>query len=286
MKIGLATCKTVAVLTESEQKLIPFFKKKDVFAEAAVWNDATINWTLYDYLIIRSVWDYHLNIAAFSKWLNYIEDKGIKTLNSAGVIRSNQHKFYLKSLQAKGVAIVPTIFIDKTKNLDLSPVRDTGWQQAVIKPAISASSFLTETFAQDELEKIENTYKTVALERDLLIQQFMPEVQDFGELSILFFNRKYSHSVLKTAKENEFRVQSEFGGTTKSYKPDDSIIKTASEILSQFKGPILYARVDGIIKDGKFILMEIELIEPDLFFEYDKMSLERFVEATMEIISQ
>ncbi|MGI9552490.1 MAG: ATP-grasp domain-containing protein [Aurantibacter sp.] len=285
MKIGIVTCEKVESLVSSEQPLIPLFRQKNFIAEAVVWNDPEVSWKEYSHLLIRSVWDYHLDPTAFSKWLDQVENYGIKTLNSIETIRANQHKFYLRGLEDKGVEIVPTVFIDKTKDLNLSSLKDIGWRQAVIKPAISASSFFTEAFVLASLGEIENKYRSLAQERDLLIQKFMPEVRTFGELSIIFFNRKYSHTVLKRATANEFRVQSEFGGTTRSYQPNMAIIATASDILSRFDGPILYARVDGLIRDGRFILMEIELIEPHLFFEFEKMSIERFVKATLEIIS-
>lgn len=284
MTLGIVTCTEVDELTKSEQRLIPLFQREHVIAKAVVWNDATVDWEAYDYLIIRSVWDYHLHHEAFTDWIATLESKGIKTLNPVQVIRSNQHKFYLKRLQEKGIAIVPTQFVNQTKDLDLSAVRHVGWEQMVIKPAISASSFLTETFSKDQLGEIENTYTPIARRRDLLVQQFMPEVRHFGELSLIFFNRTYSHTVLKTATSGEFRVQSEYGGSTVTYRPSNMIIETAKKILSQFDGTLLYARIDGLIQNGRFVLMEIELIEPDLFFEYDKEAAQRFVNATLDIV--
>lgn len=284
MKVGLVTCADIHQLTVSEQRLIPLFKSKGVFAEAVVWSDPTIEWTDYDYLIIRSVWDYHLAPQDFSLWMATVEELGVRTLNPIALLRSNQHKFYLRTLEEKGVAIVPTLFIGKTEAFDLSIVDRLGWQQAVIKPAISASSFLTETFRTDDWKPTEKRYVPIARERDLLVQKFMPEVLEFGELSIIFLNRKYSHTVLKQATAGEFRVQSEFGGTTQKYRPDAEILKTASDILSQFEGTILYARIDGLLHAGKFVLMEIELIEPDLFLEYDQEASSRFVHAALEIM--
>ncbi|MGB5821333.1 MAG: hypothetical protein WBG90_17745 [Saonia sp.] len=286
MKIGIVTCKEVSSLTTSEQALLSLFGKKNIIAEALVWDDPSINWAIYDNLIIRSIWDYHLHPETFSAWLRRIENYGIKTLNPISTIRSNQHKFYLKKLEEEGVKIVPSLFIDQTPDLDLSRLKELEWQQAVIKPAISASAFLTEMFVPKEVAKVQKKYKTIAFERDLLVQKFMPEVQSFGELSLLFFNGHYSHTVLKKAASGEFRVQSEYGGITKPFEPDNSIIATASHILSQFGEGILYARVDGLIKEGEFILMEIELIEPDLFFEYRKGSIEMFVAAAIQMMEQ
>ncbi|WP_411028896.1 RimK family alpha-L-glutamate ligase [Spongiimicrobium sp. 3-5] len=285
LRLGIVTCSTVPNLTESEQALIPLFATQEIIADALVWNDASIVWKDYDYLIIRSLWDYHLHLKDFLKWLEDLENYGVKTLNALPLLKSNAHKFYLKELEKQGFTIVPTIFHEKTKPLDLSSLQGSGWKKAVIKPAVSASAFLTEKFEVGNFDNIEKKFNGLAHGRDLLIQKFMPQIQSFGELSIIFFNRKYSHTVLKTAVPNEFRIQSEFGGVAHGYEPNASIIETAAHILSAFEGDILYARVDGLVHDGNFILMELELIEPELFFDHKKGALERFVEATLEIIT-
>ena len=284
MKIGIVTCRAIPQLSQSERPLIPMFQKKNIKAEPLIWNDPSINWKAYDCLIFRSVWDYHTDSGAFKEWLQKLQDANIKTLNAVHIIMANQHKFYLRDLEEKGVKIVPTLFIDKTDGLSLSAIKGQGWQKAVIKPAVSASAYMTEAFILEDVEEIEEKYKEVASKRDLLVQKFMPEVNDFGELSILFFNRSYSHTVLKTAKSDDFRVQSEYGGQTKTFTPNANIIETAQSILSQFPGDMLYARVDGIIRNNAFVLMEIELIEPHLFFEFCEKTKERFVDAAIELI--
>ena len=284
MKIGIVTCKKVAALTKSEQALIPLFKEKNIVAEAVVWNNPAVIWEQYAYLIIRSIWDYHLNPIAFNQWLQYLATKNIKTLNALSILQANQHKFYLKKLAEQGIKIIPTLFIKQTNNFNLAEVRSMGWEKVVIKPAVSASSFLTDLFTVSDIDAIETKYQPIAKERDLLVQKFMPAIQTFGELSIIFFNRKYAYTVLKTAKEKEFRVQSEYGGNTRLYQPTESIIQTASNILTHFSGDMLYARVDGLVINGEFILMEIELIEPQLFFDLDQQFIHQFVEAARELL--
>lgn len=285
MKVGIVTCSKEPDLTKVDQALIPLFLAKGIKAEPVVWNDTSVKWRDFNHLILRSVWDYHLHIHEFSKWLDRLDQLGIPLLNPTSIIRKNYHKFYLKDLREKGVQIVPTLFLKKSNQFSLNDLEKTNWKQAIIKPAISASAYLTELFNIEACHKIENKFRAVAIERDFLIQKFMPEVQTFGELSILFFNRKYSHTMLKTAKSNEFRVQSDFGGTAQLFHPTKNIIEQAFQILSNFEGDILQARVDGVIRNGKFILMEIELIEPQLFFEYSLNSYELFVKSVYNLIN-
>ena len=284
--IGLITCKKLPALTASEQLLIPIFARHNINATSLVWDDETINWSNYDYLIFRSIWDSHLNPVAFSNWLRHLKNINVKTFNPVDTVQFNQHKFYLKYLEQKGVAIIPTLFIEKTDRLYLGELKNKGWKKAVIKPAISASAYLTELFDIDDIQKIEEKYHDIAIEKDLLVQQFMPEIQSFGELSLIFFNKKYAHTVLKTAKDKDFRVQYEYGGKTKIYYPDKTIIETAEKIVKLFDGDILYARVDGVIKNNELVVMEIELIEPELFFEYGDNARERFVEAAIELMNK
>jgi len=284
MRIGIVTCQEIPDLIEKEKPLIPLFSSKGIVAEPLVWDDPSINWAEYNFLIIRSIWDYHKRSEEFLSWLDMLDLKKVRTLNSSEVIRSNRHKFYLKELQSKGVNIIPTIFIDKTDDLDLQSVMDLSWDKSVIKPAVSASAFMTESFLSEHLLEVESKYKNVAQTRDLLIQKFVPEVQTFGELSIIFFNRKYSHTVLKTPKKNEFRVQEEYGGLSILYDPGDNIIEAAMGILNWYIGDILYARVDGVVVNNQFSLMEIELIEPDLFLDHHPEARSRFVESAIDLI--
>ncbi|HJS00019.1 MAG TPA: hypothetical protein VJ780_03700, partial [Flavobacterium sp.] len=110
MKIALLTCEKFPNLTPSDQLLIPALAKYDIEAKAEIWDDTSVNWTNYDYLIFRNTWDYYEKEEKFNLWLDQIEKLGIKTLNSLEIIQQNKHKFYLKSLQEKGVKIIPTYF--------------------------------------------------------------------------------------------------------------------------------------------------------------------------------
>ncbi len=283
MKIALLTCRDWPGVYEKEQKLaLEISKELDVKVE--IWNDPTVNWASFDCLIFRNVWDYFEFPKEFGEWLDMIEGLNIRTLNPLSIIKQNHHKFYLKDLQNQGIDIIPTVFIPKNTGLDLSILKENNWEKAVIKPAVSAGSYMTTLFSQDEIPTIEAEYTPIALERDLLIQPFMPEIQKMGEISILFFQGQYSHSVLKKPKGEDFRVQAQFGGQYQEYFPDNSVIQTAENIVKTFSGELLYARVDGILKDGKFLLMEIELIEPDLYFDYAPEAKKNYLKALEKMV--
>jgi glutathione synthase/RimK-type ligase-like ATP-grasp enzyme len=278
IKIALLTCQNWPGALASEQTFAKEFPPHyDVQVE--VWNDPSVKWSDYDYLIFRTIWDYFDYPAEFDAWLDTIDQQNIKTLNPIRIVKRNQHKFYLQDLQNQGINIIPTVFIPKNTGLDLSFLAKNNWTQAVIKPAISAGSYATALFSINDIDKIAADYAEIAVERDLLVQSFMPEIQTMGEISILFFNGQFSHAILKKPKAQDFRVQSQFGGDYQIYQPDASVIEIAAHIVKIFGENLLYARVDGILKDGNFLLMEVELIEPDLYFTQVPAAKDRFFEA-------
>jgi glutathione synthase/RimK-type ligase-like ATP-grasp enzyme len=284
MKIALLTCENLPNLTPADQLLIPALAKHSVYAEAVLWDDKNIDWQDYDYLIFRNTWDYFEKENEFNIWLDTIEKMGIKTLNTIKTINQNKHKFYLRDLEKKGIKIIPTCFIDKTTNLDLATLIPSQWKKAVVKPAFSAGSYLTAAFDMVDVNKINEQYLSIASEKELLVQEFMPEVQTLGETSFIFFNKKFSHCVNKKPIEGDFRVQVQFGGKYQLVNPTAILIQKAQEIVNTFAEDLLYARVDGIIIENELHLMEIECIEPDLYFNLSEGSMDKFVNAILALI--
>jgi len=234
MKIALLTCEKLPELYSADQLLIPELAKHNITAQAAIWNDKTINWSDFDGLIFRNTWDYYEKETEFNAWLDHIEKLGIKTLNALEIVKRNKHKFYLRDFQQQGIAILPTVFIEKTNNLNLAQIIPQHWTKAVIKPAFSAGSYLTEVFEVSDIEKINATYQSIAKDKDLLLQQFMPEIETEGETSFVFFNKKFSHAVNKKPAKGDFRIQVQFGGQYTAVKPNASLIEQAQNIVNTF----------------------------------------------------
>jgi glutathione synthase/RimK-type ligase-like ATP-grasp enzyme len=284
MKIGILTCGKLPQLLESDQQIIPALAKHGVNAKAVIWDDPSINWSEFDYLIFRNTWDYYEKETEFNSWLDQIEKLGVKTLNPINIIKKNKHKFYLRELEKQGITILPTLFLDKTNGLNLKELIPTHWKKAVIKPAFSAGSYLTEVFDVKDLDKINRNYQNIASEKELLLQEFMPEIQTLGETSFIFFNKKFSHAVNKKPAEGDFRIQVQFGGKYSLTQPTAELIEKAQKIVNTFPEKLLYARVDGIAIGNEFHLMEVECIEPDLYFNLSEGAIDRFVSSIIELI--
>jgi glutathione synthase/RimK-type ligase-like ATP-grasp enzyme len=284
MTIGLLTCEKLPDLTIADQQLIPELAKHNIIAKAVIWNDKTINWSDFDYLIFRNTWDYFEKEIEFNLWINQIEQLGIKTLNPIEIIKQNKHKFYLREMETEGISILPTIFIDKTEHLNLAEIIPKHWKKAVLKPAFSAGSYQTSVFNVSEIKKTNDEYTKIAQEKELLLQEFIHEIQTLGETSFIFFNKKFSHAVNKKPIEGDFRVQSQFGGRYTLIQPSQQLIDKVQKVVNTFHDKLLYARVDGIVIDTELHLMEIECIEPDLYFDISEGALERFVASIIELI--
>ena len=283
MNVGILTCARLPELLESDQKLIPLFKQYNINAKAVIWDDDSIDWTTFDYLLFRNTWDYYQKENAFNDWLKKMESLGIKTLNPLAVIQQNKHKFYLKELEKKGVLILPTVFLEKNSKKNLENILPKSWKKIVIKPAFSAGSYLTKLVDSSELEPIQKEFEEHFETKDFLLQEFRPEIKELGETSLIFFNGNFSHAINKKPVEGDFRVQIQYGGNYTLVEPSIELITQAQAILKQIPEKLLYARIDGIVKDNQLHLMEIELIEPDLYFDIAIGSRERFVEAFLKV---
>jgi glutathione synthase/RimK-type ligase-like ATP-grasp enzyme len=287
-KIGLLTCATWDGLLEKE---ILFAKELTAFEPnwevlPVVWNDETIDWAGFDVLIFRTIWDYFRHPVAFNLWLDKIEKLGIKTFNSIETVRKNHHKFYLRDLENKGIDIVPTFFLSKGTPLDGDLLRKIGSEKAILKPAISAGSHETRLFSANEADEVAAQSQDLIAQQDLLLQPFLEEIKTAGEVSMLFFNGQFSHAVVKTPVSGDFRIQVQYGGKYVPYAADAALIETGRRVVTAFSDEtLLYARVDGVLRNGRFLLMELELIEPDLYFDFATDGKQNYFKALKKRLS-
>jgi glutathione synthase/RimK-type ligase-like ATP-grasp enzyme len=206
----------------------------------------------------------------------------IPTINEIDTIIWNINKNYLKELQARSVTILPTEFVSTSSEFTLDYIHEKSWKECVIKPSISAGSFHTKRFSKEDISSIEKEYKSLFSNHTFLIQEYEQLIETKGETSLIFFDKQYSHSVIKTPKQGDFRIQSQFGGTYTLYEPPAYVIEAAHFGLSQIDANLCYARVDGIEKEDKFYIMEVELIEPDLYFQYCPQAKKMFVSSIVK----
>jgi glutathione synthase/RimK-type ligase-like ATP-grasp enzyme len=253
------------------------------------WRNKKVNWQQFDAVVIRSPWDYQDDANAFISVLKEINHTNTILLNSLVTVCWNIDKIYLKSLAEHQVNIVPTSWEKNVSRQDLVRFfNDFNCQQLVIKPRISANADNTFLLAKDTCEQFYSTLESFFGQAEFMVQPFMNSVVDEGEFSLFYFDGSYSHAILKTPKENDFRVQEEHGGKLQTITPEKVLLTQAEHalaVITQLTGEIpLYARLDFVRdKTGNlteaFALMEAELIEPSLYFNMDEKSAQNFANA-------
>jgi glutathione synthase/RimK-type ligase-like ATP-grasp enzyme len=248
--------------------------------ELVSWRQANVNWDNYAVVIIRTPWDYQDDAPAFLAQLKRIENSTAILENSLEIVNWNIHKRYLQQLAAKGVDIVPTLWREQFDADELTEYFDLlATEQIVIKPCISANADNTFWIKKgQEAELIDALYSAFSA-RDFMIQPFIQSVIEEGEFSCFFFDGNYSHSILKTPKKGDFRVQEEHGGQLTLIEPESKLKKQALDAVNKIGQMPLYARVDFVRNGDSFALMEAELIEPSLYFNMDPESPMRFAKA-------
>lgn len=244
------------------------------------WNHPA-DWNRFDLVIIRSPWDYQDHPDHFMNVLKAIEDSSAVLANNLEIVRWNIHKDYLFELQEKGVELLPT---RKIYSPGLSDINETfaalNATELIIKPVIGANA--DDTF---RLKKgLPDTYHHILQqfrERECYLQAFEENILNEGEFAVMYFNGKRAHTVLKTVKKGDFRVQEEHGGGVLAIpNPEKELLSAADRAMDAVPFIPLYARVDLVrTKDNSFALMELELIEPCLYFRFDSSAPHDFAQA-------
>ncbi len=246
------------------------------------WSDRAAN--RYDAVIIRTPWDYQQAPQEFLKVLKDIVASGVPMENSLDLVRWNIDKIYLYDLERQGIRIVPTQW---GTTFDRSTIKQwwQGWNttELIIKPTVSANADDTFWLTQETDEAVWETVAQTFQQRSFMVQPFIPAILEEGEYSLFFFGGSYSHAIVKIPKANDFRVQEEHGGLIQATQPSTNLLETAQQVYKAIPFSPLYARIDLVrLPAGEFALMEVELIEPSLYFRTDTKSPYRFAQAINE----
>lgn len=232
---------------------------------------------VYDAVVMRSVWDWYQRPLDFQAFLEKLAAAlTVPLMNPHSMLLEYLDKTYLRTLEQRGVSIVPTRWLTRDALPSLPQlVASAGWSRAVIKPTLSANSNSTLVFSSNEARRVMRALE----QRDhsgYLVQPYLPEIEHEGEWSLIFFGGQYSHAVRKFPKVGDFRVQREYGGRVEMQVPHASVIAQATAIVTGQVPNAAYARVDGVVRDEHLMLMELEVVEPELFFRCDPDAATRF----------
>ncbi len=230
------------------------------------WSDPDFDWTTTKFCIFRTTWDYFDRFDTFFKWFNATAKK-THFINSELLIRWNLDKHYLADLKSKNINIVETLFIESGNSYNLiSLFENSGFDNAILKPAISGAARHTYKLNAENVGAHEAIFQKLIANEAMLLQPFQRDIITTGEVAFMLMGGKFTHAVLKKAKAGDFRVQDDFGGTLHDYHPTPEEIQFAETAIAACPEQPLYARVD-MIRDnnGKLAIMELEIIEPELW---------------------
>ena len=284
-RIALATSLELAELWDGDRIFLGELKRRGYEASPLVWDDERAEWSRWEAVIIRSCWDYHLKVDRFRAWLDRLTTLGVTVINRPELVRWNVHKGYLLDVARAGGRIPATRVIPRGAPGTLRDhLERERWRDAVIKPAVSATGHRTRLVRGEPSREDEEIFKEALAEGDVLAQAFVPEVGERGEWSLVFFEGRYSHAALKRAAPGEFRVHIEWGGTVETAAPPAPLVAQAQRLMDALALDATYGRIDGTEVDGALVVMELEVIEPELFFDRHPAAAGRLADAVERVL--
>jgi glutathione synthase/RimK-type ligase-like ATP-grasp enzyme len=278
LRIALATCLQWPELTESDRLYAAALAERGLDVTTAPWNGPFAPFASAGSVMLRSTWDYHHAPRAFVAWLSRLGRRGVRVYNPPEIVVWNLRKRYLLELRRRGVQTPRTYVVARDGAAVTRAFDRLRSDAAIVKPAVGASGHEVRLVRRDEIPGLVAALPA-GISR-LLVQEFMLEVRN-GELSCVFFDGDFSHAVLKQPAPGEYRVNSQYQGIVAAVQPQAEVVQQARAALETLPEVPLYARVDGVLRDGAFVLMELELCEPSLYLQYAPGTADRFAEATL-----
>lgn len=245
------------------------------------WRSVDVDWEKYQAVYICTPWDYPDDPEAFLSLLESIDASNAILVNDIALVRWTIPKTYLRDLETRGAAIVPSLWYERFDPDALPGYFDAHHcDRIIIKPVVSTNAHNTFLLDRAVPSNVVEELEEVFAARPFVVQPFIESVQVEGEYSMFFFCNEFSHAILKTPKDEDFRVQEEHGSRIISAQPESALLETATDLLRLVEPMPLYARCDFLRgPDGRFLLMELEVIEPSLYLRMDSEAPMRFARA-------
>ena len=271
-KIALATC---AELPDGDPDDAPLPALLDG-APFVMWDDPAVDWAAFDLVVVRSTWDYQRRREDFLAWADRLGDR---LVNPPDVLRWNTDKRYLVELGNAGLPVVPT-------QLGLPEQLPGG--EYVVKPTVSAGSRDTARFTGEDPRARELAASIEASGRTVMLQPYVPSVDERGETALLFFGGRFSHAIRKAPilKRGEDPTSDLFAAEEITPREATDLERdVAQQVLGFLEPGLPYARVD-LVEDegGRPVLLELELTEPSLFLAHADGAAERFAETLRTLL--
>ena len=249
------------------------------------WRSESPDWNKFDAVYVGVPWDYPEDPARFDALVDVIDRSSAVLVNESRLLRWGMGKTYLRDLESRGVPIVPSLWPERVDRATLQDAFERfASERLIVKPVVGANA--VDTFVVDAAmpganydELLARLQRTFA-DRACLVQPFIGNIVDEGEYSLFFMGGEYSHAIRKVPKKGDFRVQEEHGADIEAIAPDDALLSAAEHAIANVTPTPVYARIDLVRdRDGEFVVMELELVEPSLYLRLDENAAGRFARA-------
>ena len=245
------------------------------------WRSSFDTWRGLDAVYVGTPWDYPEDPERFLELLQTIVDEGVILVNDLSLVRWNLPKTYLRDLEQRGAAIVPSRW-HETMSLDAITDAFDAFDspRIIVKPVVNTNARDTFVLTPDRASALVPALDAAFCDRPFMVQPFIESIRTDGEFSLFFFDNEFSHAIRKLPKPGDFRVQEEYGSEVSVVDPDPLLLATAERVLRLVEPEPVYARVDFVCDDdGRYRIMELELIEPSMYLRMNEKAPRRFAEA-------
>lgn len=282
-RVALVTARAALGTDIDLAPLLEALGEHDIAADAPCWDDPGVDWASFDLAVLRSPWDY---VSRYSEFLDWIDAAAAQTriLNPPEIVRWNTDKRYLAELAHRGLAVVPTTFVEPGdfEPGGATPRLDHHAGELVVKPVISAGSKDTARHSDPRAAE-EHVRHLLAQDRAVMVQPYQHAIDTYGETGLVFFDGELSHAfrkapilALDAPPTAEFFAPEEI--TPRDPTPDERALAEAT--IAGCGPDLLYARVDLVpASDGRPQILEVELAEPSYFLGQSPGSADRFAAA-------
>ncbi len=273
--VALVTAIASCVLDEDLAPLAAACGRAGMEPVVVAWDDPTVSWARFDALVLRSTWDYIRRLEDFLAWCSR---DGVAThlINPPDVVRWNVDKRYLEELARSGVPVIPSRFFAPGDEIVLP---DSG--EFVAKPCVGAGSAGVRRFRANERDEASGHIRDLmAGGSHVLVQPYLEAVDSAGETALLFYDGIFSHAIRKAPllhRDADIGTALFAQERISARQPSEAELGVAGQVLAAlpFATPA-YARVDLLPSASGPMLLELELVEPSMFFAFAADAADRF----------
>ena len=277
-EVALVTCADERYQEPEVHVAADALRAAGVSTDVVSW-DEDRDWGAYELVVVRTPWDYFDRVTQFLDWAARVE-RETSLVNPADVLRWNSHKGYLAEFTAKSVPTVPTRLVPGPSTDVADQIREVPWEEIVVKPAVDGGARHAWRGLRDD-PSLSRVAERLTDHGDVVVQPFVPAIVD-GERSLVFLGGRFSHAVRKVPKAGDYRSQRHLGGHEVDHEPNSAELQVALAAMAAAPGRLTYARVDLVDWEGAPVLIELEVIEPDLFLRDVPERVDRFVEVVRD----